>query len=246
MQPAPISNMPELYRYRVLSSTQDTARRLAADGAPEGTAVLADVQTAGYGQQGRLFRSPQSGLYLSMILRPDCLPQEAAIITPAAALAASDAVRSCCGIELQIKWINDLMLCGRKAGGILTETSVGADGRIAWAVTGFGINLRVPDGGFAPEIADTAAALLSGCGPEKLGTLRDSLADGIILRMRSYAQMLRTGADFDGAARESAGGIRKKIWNEYRRRLVSDEQIREYLTLKKNGRREYLPATENL
>lgn len=139
-------------------STNTYARRLAAEGAPAGTVVLAERQTAGRGRLGRTFLSPAGGLYCSVILRPDAKPEALMHLTAAAAVAAMRAVESSCGLTPKIKWPNDLV-CGRKKlCGILTELSVEAESRIVDAViVGIGINCNQTE--FDPAIADMAASL---------------------------------------------------------------------------------------
>lgn len=144
--------------HEVLSSTNTYAKELAHQGAPEGTVVIAGRQSAGRGRLGRSFHSPQgTGLYLSLILRPNCPADQLMHLTCATAVAASDAVEQICSLRPQIKWINDLILGGKKLGGILTELLFGSDGQVSAAVIGIGINCRlenVPD-----EIKNIACSL---------------------------------------------------------------------------------------
>ncbi len=154
--------------YESLPSTNDTAKLLAQNGASQGTAVLARGQTAGKGRQGRRFFSPaDAGLYLTVILRPTA-PQ-LQLLTAAAAVAASRAVEEVCGLEVQIKWVNDLYYKGKKLCGILTESAFGPDGSPDYAVVGIGINLS--DSGFPPELAGKATSLKqegAACDPNRL------------------------------------------------------------------------------
>lgn len=127
--------------HEVLDSTNSYAKELARQGAAEGTVVIAGHQTAGRGRLGRSFHSPKNtGLYFSLILRPDCPADQLMHLTCAAAVAACDAVERACGLRPGIKWINDLTLGGKKLGGILTELSFGNNGNVAYAVIGIGIN----------------------------------------------------------------------------------------------------------
>lgn len=144
-----------------VDSTNNYAKTLARQGAPEGTIVFANGQTGGRGRLGRRFASPfGTGLYASLILRPDCLPQQLMHLTCAAGLAASNAVKSACGVEPGIKWTNDLVLGKRKLGGILTEMNVdAATGRVAWAIVGIGINCNQEIVDFPPEIREIATSL---------------------------------------------------------------------------------------
>lgn len=149
-----------------LPSTSDLAKKLAQDGAPEGTAVIAAHQTAGRGRMGRQFYAPANkGVYLSLILRPDCTPDKLMHLTCATAVAACDAVNQCAGVRPKIKWTNDLILDNRKLGGILTELSINsATAKVDWAVVGIGINCTQKPGDFPPELCQMATSLLQSTG----------------------------------------------------------------------------------
>jgi len=147
-------------------STNAIARQMAAQGAPEGTVVTADRQTAGRGRMGRTFHSPEgSGLYMSLILRPMIPAAQAIRITTAAAVAVSRALEKM-GCAPQIKWVNDIYARGRKICGILAESALAADGTMAYAVLGIGVNLAAPAGGFPPEIAEIAGAAFDNPPPD--------------------------------------------------------------------------------
>ena len=141
-----------------LDSTNTHARELARQGAAAGTVIIAQAQSAGRGRLGRSFHSPaDTGLYFSLILRPDCKPEQLMHLTCAAAVAACDAVERSCGLRPGIKWINDLTLEGKKLGGILTELSFGGDGRVSSAVIGIGINVKKES--FPRELQPIACSL---------------------------------------------------------------------------------------
>lgn len=144
-----------------IPSTNTALCALAREGAPHGTVLIAASQTAGRGRRGRSFFSPDgTGLYISVLLRPTIPAARAVRITTAAAVAAAEAIADTVGVQTQIKWVNDLYLDGRKVAGILTESALGADGNLAYAVLGIGINIVPPAGGFPAEIADIAGAIL--------------------------------------------------------------------------------------
>ena len=150
-----------IHYFDTIDSTNTYAKQLARDGAPEGTIVIADHQTGGRGRLGRSFSSPAGmGIYLSLILRPHCHPEELMHLTCAAGLAASDAV---CAVTERcpgIKWTNDLILARRKLGGILTELSVDpVTNTVEWAIIGIGINCCQQPDDFPPEIRDIAISL---------------------------------------------------------------------------------------
>jgi BirA family biotin operon repressor/biotin-[acetyl-CoA-carboxylase] ligase len=126
--------------FEQVSSTNDVARSLAEGGAPEGTTVLARTQTQGRGRLGRRWVSPPGGLWLSVVLRPIAAPHELARLGLAVGVACSRAVERCCGLRVGLRWPNDLVVQGKKVGGILLEA--GPEGR--WVVVGIGVNVHVP------------------------------------------------------------------------------------------------------
>ncbi len=149
-----------------VDSTNRYAKDLARQGAPEGTVVIAGEQTEGRGRLGRSFSSPVGmGLYLSLILRPDCEPHDIMHLTCAVGVAAAEAVEKVCGIRPGIKWTNDLVFEKRKLGGILTELSVSPDtGKVDFVVVGIGINCRQQLQDFPAELQGLACSLLTACG----------------------------------------------------------------------------------
>ena len=141
-----------------VDSTNNYAKNLAAAGAPEGTCVIAERQTAGRGRRGRSFVSEEGGLYFSCILRPRAAPQQLLHLTALTAVAVSDAIEAVTGMQPQIKWPNDPVLSGKKVCGILTELSVVAESNEAeYVVAGIGINCNQL--GFPPELSGIATSL---------------------------------------------------------------------------------------
>jgi BirA family biotin operon repressor/biotin-[acetyl-CoA-carboxylase] ligase len=122
----------------------DEARRLAEENAEDGTLVWAREQTAGRGRRGRGWESPRGNLYLSLILRPQCTPQQAAELGFVAGLGLVDALGSVIPpmIEVHLKWPNDLLLNGRKASGLLMELSTTPDGQVDYLLLGLGCNVK--------------------------------------------------------------------------------------------------------
>ena len=144
-----------------IDSTNNYAKNLAKNGAPEGTVVIANHQTGGRGRLGRSFSSPAGmGIYMSILLRPDCLPEELMHLTCAAGVAAGDAIaRIGCQMP-SVKWTNDLVLQKKKLGGILTELSIDPSTRkVEWAVIGIGINCCQRPADFPKEIRQIAVSL---------------------------------------------------------------------------------------
>lgn len=142
-------------------STNSACRRLALEGAPDGTVVLADCQTAGRGRRGRSFQSPAGkGLFFSILWRPDCAPEQLLPLTALSAGAVCRAIRRLCGAQAQIKWPNDLVLSGRKLAGILTEMALeGESGHVSHVVVGIGINVHQRLSDFDGEVAQIATSL---------------------------------------------------------------------------------------
>ncbi len=128
----------------------------------EGHVVIAGEQTAGRGRYGRTFLSPGgTGLYMSVLLRPKLSAEDAVMITTAAAVAVCRAIEELTPDKPTIKWVNDVLVNGKKVCGILTEASFDMEsGALDYAVLGVGINVTESDGGFPQELADIAGAIL--------------------------------------------------------------------------------------
>jgi BirA family biotin operon repressor/biotin-[acetyl-CoA-carboxylase] ligase len=146
-----------VHYFESLDSTNTYAKKLAAEGAPHGTAIVANTQTAGRGRLGRSFSSPAGmGVYMSIVLRPQCTPAELMHLTCTVGVAVCDAVEKAYGFRPGIKWINDLVVKNRKLGGILTELSITPKGMVDYAVVGIGINCNQVN--FPEEIAHLACS----------------------------------------------------------------------------------------
>ena len=150
-------------------STNALVREKANQGCPEGCVIVACEQTAGRGRYGRQFFSPvDSGVYLSLLLRPTAYsPQQATCLTAAAAAAMCQAIEAVTGQQPGIKWVNDIFLHGKKVCGILTEAAVGLEtGTLNYMVLGAGVNLYPPVKGFPEEIQPIAGSVLERSCPE--------------------------------------------------------------------------------
>ena len=150
-------------------STNALVREKANQGCPEGCIIIACEQTDGRGRYGRQFFSPvDSGVYLSLLLRPTaCSPQQATCLTAAAAAAMCQAIEAVTGQQPGIKWVNDIFLHGKKVCGILTEAAVGLEtGTLNYMVLGAGVNLYPPAEGFPEEIQSIAGSVLEHSCPE--------------------------------------------------------------------------------
>lgn len=132
-----------LLYYPHIGSTNDEARRLAEEGAAEGTVVVTDHQTAGRGRLGRSWRAlPGSSLLLSLIFRPALAPRQVQRLTMACSLAVADAVEGETGLAVGLKWPNDVVLAGYKVGGILAEI-VFSGQQLVYALVGIGLNVNL-------------------------------------------------------------------------------------------------------
>ena len=157
----------------------------ANQGVPEGRIVIAGMQTQGRGRLGRSFFSPSdSGLYMSILLRPDMAAADAVKITTAAAVSVALAVEKVSDQKPDIKWVNDIYINGRKICGILTEASFSMEsGGLDYAVLGIGVNTYEPEGGFPEAIRDIAGPIFH----ERKSDMRNRIAAEIINNfMRLY------------------------------------------------------------
>ena len=175
---------PEVYK--TIGSTNTALKARAAEGAGEGLALIAGEQTAGRGRMGRSFYSPaDSGLYMSLLLRPRIAAQEAVRITACAAVAVAETIEELSGRAAQIKWVNDVLLDGRKVCGILSEASLDCEsGELAWVVVGIGINAVRPAESFPAELRQIAGAVFERA---EIPELRAKLAAGVLDRLMDYA-----------------------------------------------------------
>lgn len=144
-----------LHVHKTLPSTQDLARSLAEGGAPEGTVVVAEVQTAGRGRMGRVWVSPAGGLWMSVILRPIAAPDEVPKVGLVGGVAVARAIERTCGLRPGLRWPNDVLVNRRKVAGVLAE----AGPKALWVVLGIGVNANV-DPHALPEGATSLLAEL--------------------------------------------------------------------------------------
>lgn len=178
--------------FESIDSTNNRAKTLASAGAPQGTVLIADEQTGGRGRRGRSFLSPPgTGVYLSVILRPDCGPSQLMHLTCAVAVAMCDAVEEAAHFRPGIKWTNDLVAQSKKLAGILTELSLEAEsGQVQYAVVGIGVNCGQKTEDFPPELRDMAGSLSMIAG-EQID--RNALAAAMVKALAGMSQSLLTG-----------------------------------------------------
>ncbi|MBE6958798.1 MAG: biotin--[acetyl-CoA-carboxylase] ligase [Ruminococcaceae bacterium] len=149
-----------IYWFETIDSTNTRAKEMAANGAPHGTVLIADRQTGGRGRMGRSFHSPAGcGIYLSVILRPECAAEKLMHLTCATAVAAADGIENASGLRPGIKWTNDLVVERKKLGGILTELSLKSNAMVDYAIVGIGINCTQDAGDFPEDIRSIATSL---------------------------------------------------------------------------------------
>lgn len=153
--------------YDTITSTNDVLKQMALQDAPHGTILVADSQTGGRGRLGRTFLSPSGvGIYLSVLLRPGCMPMELMHLTCACACAACSAIEQSAGFRPGVKWTNDIVYQKRKLAGILTELGLNQDGSTAYAIIGIGINCAQRPEDFPPDIREIAGSLKMASGRE--------------------------------------------------------------------------------
>ncbi|MDQ0192953.1 biotin--[acetyl-CoA-carboxylase] ligase [Paenibacillus wynnii] len=141
-------------------STQEEAKRLAEDGAPEGTAVIAEEQTGGRGRMGRKWHSPRGkGIWMSVILRPKLPLLSTPQLTLLAGVAVCRAIRRVAGVEAGIKWPNDLLVSGRKVCGILLESSLN-EGQLQYCIAGIGIDANLAEDDYPDFLKGIGTSLM--------------------------------------------------------------------------------------
>ena len=150
---------PSLSVFQTIDSTNEELKRQLGTGAPHGTLVVANQQTAGKGRRGRPFYSPSdTGVYFSVLLQLGLDFSDSVLVTTAASVAVCRAIEKVCGLSCGIKWVNDVYLNGRKICGILTEGVTDIEtGEISSIICGIGINVRTTR--FPGDVGDVASSL---------------------------------------------------------------------------------------
>jgi len=201
--PASIAWRENLLWVDSTDSTNTQLKQLAAQSAPHGTVLIADHQTCGRGRLGRSFQSPAGmGIYMSILLRPQCPPNQLMHLTCATAVAVCDALQQSALLRPGIKWTNDLVWNKKKLGGILTElVSVSHQ---TCAIIGIGINCSQRKEDFPDELKDMACSL--------------SMATGkTVSRADVAAQIISSLAQMDAKLLAD----REKIMDSYRRDCIT-------------------------
>ena len=156
----------EIEIHSVIDSTNTRAKALAAQGAPHGTLVCARTQTGGRGRFGRKFHSPDAaGIYMTLLIRPKLPAEKAVMITSMTAVAVARAIERLADVRVEIKWVNDLYVDGRKVCGILCEAGMDFEsGQLEYAVVGIGVNTARAE--FPEDIRDIATSVGNVCGKD--------------------------------------------------------------------------------
>jgi len=150
---------------RTVGSTSSELKALAREGAVAGTVVLADEQTGGRGRSGRTWFSPvELGVWMSILLQCELPAERLAPLSVAAAVSVADALRELTGLDVRVKWPNDLLVGGRKLGGLLVESIQTAGKSVQSAVLGIGLNVNLTGNDLPAELIDIATSLRSALG----------------------------------------------------------------------------------
>ncbi len=184
----------KLHLFDTIDSTNQFAKTLAIKGEPEGTLVYAETQTAGRGRWGQTWESARGkGLWFSIILRPTVEMEAATLLTLLAATSIAIGIEKSLGIEISIKWPNDLVVQNKKVGGILLETSHRKD-QLAYVVMGIGLNICQTKEDFPPALQKSAVSLemISGLKIDRMSLLADLLE----YLEQDYQRSQQEGYDF--------------------------------------------------
>ena len=181
-----------LYFYPETDTTNDRIRELALEGAPEGTLAVAELQTAARGRRGRAWQAPaESGIWMSLLLRPHIPPTQASVLTLLAGIALTEAIEDVTGLEVGIKWPNDILLNGKKLVGILTEMDCDME-HIHSVTVGMGINVNTK--AFPEDLQEIATSLYLETGRES--DRAELLAQSMLRFEELYKEFLAEGGTF--------------------------------------------------
>ncbi|MBR4973862.1 MAG: biotin--[Clostridia bacterium] len=172
-----------------IDSTNVYLKQLAKNNADTHTVIIADTQTSGHGRFDRKFHSPKnSGIYMSVLLKPDLEAEKSVLLTAAAAVAVNEAIFSLTGKKTEIKWVNDILLEGKKVCGILTEGAINPKTlKFDWAIIGIGVNVYTPENDFNSEIKNIAGAVSE----KTQENLRNKLCTEILNNISLYCENLQ-------------------------------------------------------
>lgn len=188
----------EIFYYDVTDSTNTRIRELAEQGYPQGTLAVANQQSDGKGRRGRSWESPaNTGIFMSLLLKPDMNPNNASMLTLVTAMATAKALTEITGEPAQIKWPNDIVLNGKKMCGILTEMSAQFD-YINHIVIGIGINVHNED--FPEDISHMASSLKLECGGKSFR--RAEIIEKLLEKFEHYYEIFMETEDLSALVKE--------------------------------------------
>lgn len=177
----------EILVFDELDSTNSYLKSHIGEASPEFLTVIADSQTLGKGRMSRKFHSPkESGIYISILLKPQIKAENSVLITAAAAVAVNRAIEDLSGKTAKIKWVNDIYIKNKKVCGILTEGSINPNGSLNYVILGIGINAYTPENNFDDEIKDIAGAVFE----KRKENLRNKLIAKVIKNFKEYYNAL--------------------------------------------------------
>jgi BirA family biotin operon repressor/biotin-[acetyl-CoA-carboxylase] ligase len=186
-----------IYHFFKADSTNRVALDLGHAGEPEGAVVLAEEQTAGRGRAGRMWSSERAaGIYVTLLLRPKLAPVQAPLLTMMAGLSAHAAVEAVTGLAVDLKWPNDLIIGGKKVGGILTEMHA-EPGQVRFVIVGIGLNVNQEK--FPGELASIATSLRLETGKPQ------SRLELLVRLLREFE------SDYNRMSREGVGSVVKRF-----------------------------------
>ena len=224
--------------YKSLESTNKTAKEMAVAGAEHGTVIIADSQTKGRGRYSRSYFSPSGGLYMSIILRPEVLHFEnPTSVTAFAAVSVCEAIESISEKVPKIKWVNDILIDGKKVCGILTEAVTDFEsGSLDWIVLGIGINVYIRIEDFPHDLQSSATSIFP---DEKMYGVRNKLSAEIINRILGFEIMPREAEIFRKYKKRLAMLGKEVIViqnkNEYKATVIDIDAVGHLVVKNENG-----------
>jgi len=228
-----------------LDSTNRYLKELAESGAKEGTVVIAETQKKGRGRLGRTFFSPGgTGIYMSVLVRPEIPLQQSVRLTSMVAVAVAEAVEAVSGIPAQIKWVNDIFMQKKKVCGILVEAGIDVqEQKLNYAVIGIGINVGRME--FPQELREIATSVSNVCNRE---IARETLIAEVLNRLQKWYPSIQDGSFLTESKRRSV-----LLGNEVRvhhhdgtfsEAKAVDLDDMGHLIVESNGKREVLNSGE--
>lgn len=188
--PTAVLGQRQIVCLKETASTNAYAKVLAADGTPEGVLIVAEAQSRGRGRRGReWFSPPGTGLYFTVILKPQIRPTEAPRLTLMMSVAVTEAIERLTALDCRIKWPNDILIGGKKVVGILTEIHTEMDA-VDFVIMGIGINVNMRQGSFPPDIADRATSLFIETGKP---VSRVALLRACLERLEGHYELFKEG-----------------------------------------------------